>query len=204
MSLDGRKLYTDGLPELAEEDLSVRAVVKWRAAALAWFRTQGLEEYTTAEYLSEHATEEQRRMGLRYIAAAVKSPQLRNAIARSANSGPEAWTFIAREFLHGRDEQAVLHELLGECTMDGTNKTPLSFRFEFEEIAQAMNPPLPQQTLCGMFASRIPAEYENVIGTADVSPGRTNLELYARTLKALTNSETGIVNVKRLRKCIRR
>ena len=108
MALEGKKLQTEGLPKLGREDLSVRAVVKWRAAALGWYKAQGLQDYTVAEMLPDGATAENIRSGFRYVLAGIECPQLRDAIAEEASTGPEAWAFIAREFLHGRDEQTIL------------------------------------------------------------------------------------------------
>ena len=46
MALEGKTVILEGMPKLAVEDLSVEAVVKWRAAVTGWFKSQGLEEYT--------------------------------------------------------------------------------------------------------------------------------------------------------------
>ena len=104
MAIEGKKLQIEGIPKLGEQDLSVRAVVRWRAATAGWFKAQGLEEYTVARALPLGATPEQRRMGLRYVLAGIESAELKDAIADEANDGPSAWQFIANEFLHGRDE----------------------------------------------------------------------------------------------------
>ena len=123
MALEGKKLILEGMPKLSASDLSVKAVVKWRAAISGWFKSQGLENYTIAGSLPDKVTDEQIRAGLRYVLAGIESQQLRDAISEEAQTGPQAWAFIAQEFLHGRDEQTVLHELLNDCTMDGTGKT---------------------------------------------------------------------------------
>ena len=90
MALEGKKLQLEGLPKLGENDLSVRAVVKWRAAALGWFKAQGLEDYTIATTLPTNAPEEKVRMGLRYVMAAIESLHLQGAIAEEARDGPSA------------------------------------------------------------------------------------------------------------------
>ena len=51
MAIEGKKLQIEGIPKLGEQDLSVRAVVRWRAATAGWFKAQGLEEYTVARAL---------------------------------------------------------------------------------------------------------------------------------------------------------
>ena len=95
MAVEGKKLILEGMPKLAAEDLSVKAVVKWRAAVTGWFKSQGLEEYTISASLPDKVTDEQIRAGLRYVLAGIESQQLRDAISEEAQTGPEAWAFIA-------------------------------------------------------------------------------------------------------------
>ena len=87
MALEGKKLILEGMPKLAAEDLSVKAVVKWRAAVTGWFKSQGLEEYTISASLPDKVTDEQIRAGLRYVLAGIESQQLRDAISEEAQTG---------------------------------------------------------------------------------------------------------------------
>ena len=141
-----------------------------------------------ARALPVGSTPEQRRMGLRYVLAGIESAELKNAIADEANDGPSAWQFIADEFLHGRDEQTILHELLSECNMAETGKTALTYRFEFQKIAKALMPPLPDDTLCTMFASKIPGDFDSIVCDADINPGRSDYQEYIRAVSQRINS----------------
>ena len=170
--------------------MSARAVVQWRAAARGWFRAQGMEEFTigVAGTLPRDATEEQLKNGFRYVVAGIESTALKDAITADAKTGPEAWAFIEREFLHGRDEQTILHELLTDCGMEGRDTSALKYRFEFQQLAKALFPPLPDSTLCAMFASKIPAEFDSIVHVADLDPGRGNYLEFIRAVSQNINA----------------
>ena len=85
MALEGKKLILEGMPKLAAEDLSVKAVVKWRAAITGWFKSQGLEDYTISASLPDKVTTEQIRAGLRYVLAGIEPQQLRRDLRGSPN-----------------------------------------------------------------------------------------------------------------------
>ena len=101
--------------------------------------------------LEPTATPDQVSNGKRFLLSGYDNfPKLRSLIARNGVNGPACWTWIEENMLGGRSEQTILREILDEMYYVG-NEPILSFYGQFEEISEAIQPPLGATLRCEMY-----------------------------------------------------
>jgi len=124
-------------------------------------------------------------LGKRWLLSAFEDNNVRGMVAQhGGDNGPSCWRWIGENLLDGRDEQEVLSYLLNQMRYDGT-RTVLSFFSEFHTISSAVEPPIPPQRLCTMYAGKFPArEYISILSSCDTHPGHGNFMAFANAVNA--------------------
>ena len=119
-SIQIRLYNTDDIPILEKGADNVESVVRWRAEMAAWALERGLMPFIVGP-LPGGATAREQLEGLQYLLFGLKDKFIRGMIAQNAGNppnSPAAWTFMNLALLGGRDEQAVILELLEGLKLD--------------------------------------------------------------------------------------
>ena len=151
-SIQIRLYNTDDIPILDKGADSVENVVRWRAEMAAWALERGLTPFIVGP-LPGGATAREQLEGLQYFLFGIKDKFIRGMIAQNAGNppnSPAAWAFMNLALLGGRDEQAVIMELLQGLKLDGGGSA-MRYYCEFAIFSGYVRPPLPDARRCAMF-----------------------------------------------------
>ena len=119
-NLQIRLFNTDDIPILEVGADTVEHVVRWRAEMAAWASERGLSPYILGP-LPGGATVRDQLEGSQYLLFGIKDKMIRGMVALNAGNppnGPTAWDYINQSLLGGRDEQAVILEVLQGLKLD--------------------------------------------------------------------------------------
>ena len=178
------RLYnTDDIPTLEVGADSVEDIVRWRASMAAWALERGLHPFIIGA-LPNGATAREQLEGLQYLLFGLRDKFIRGMIAQNAGNppnGPAAWAFMNTALLGGRDEQAVVLEILQGLRLKA-GASAMHYYCEFAIFAGYVQPPLPDARQSAMFALGLPEEYQHLAQICDNNPGPAVFANYGRAL----------------------
>ena len=182
------KLQTHGMPKLKKDTTTAEAFVDWRIDFSSWCDLRGITSKVIGPD-SAADTDEEKREGLLYLAAAIEDADLGAIVAKQgAGSGPTGFAYLQNEFLQGTQMQPVLGQLLDRQVLYN-NHSVVSFKQRFCKLAAALDPQPAAAILCQKFIIAVTRQtegfYSDCISSASANSDMTDFSQFSSLLTKL-------------------
>ena len=203
-----RKLHTQGMPLLREEDTSPEAFLSFRIDLHGWAAAQGITEFVIGPLPTCPTVDPQNpasvdlydawrdsvTQGMRYVCHAVRDANLRASMATEINqkSGPTCIQWLTTEILQSQAEQPALQRIVDAMTLRA-NESPVAFKARFCKFYYALTPRPAPETGCAKFVTALTKDssgrYDDCVTAALSSTPQSNLQNFINKLVLLCTNK---------------